>query len=141
MVETFTSAVCGSRVRQHLAIAFFAAAALVASAALGAVLGLAGSMVGTRPALIGAAVIAFLAALRETGLVRLPLPPSRRHVPERWRSELPLTLWSAGYGSGRGSSHSSPSPPSGSHALPRSPLVGPRSPRSALPFTERGGPS
>jgi hypothetical protein len=102
MVETFTPAVCGSRVRQHLAIAFFAAAALVASAALGAVLGLAGSMVGTRPALIGAAVIAFLAALRETGLVRLPLPQSRRQVPERWRSELPLPLWSAGYGAGLG---------------------------------------
>jgi hypothetical protein len=102
MVETFTPAVCGSRARQRLAIALFALGALVASAALGAALGLAGGLIGTRPALIAAAVVAFLAALRETGLVRLPLPQSRRQVPERWRSELPLPLWSAGYGAGLG---------------------------------------
>ena len=102
MVETFTPAVCGSRARQRLAIALFAAGALLASAALGAALGLAGSVIGTRPALIGAAVIAFLAALRETGVVRFPLPQSRRQVPERWRSELPLPVWSTGYGAGLG---------------------------------------
>jgi hypothetical protein len=102
MVETFTPAVCGSRSRQRLALVLFALGALAAAAALGAALGLAGSLVGTRPALIGAAALAALAALRELGLLRLPLPQSRRQVPERWRNELPLPLWSAGYGAGLG---------------------------------------
>jgi hypothetical protein len=102
MVETFTPAVCGSRSRQRLAAAFFALGALVASAALGAALGFLGGLVGTRPALIGALALAFLAALRELGLLRLPVPQARRQVPERWRSELPLPFWSAGYGAGLG---------------------------------------
>jgi hypothetical protein len=102
MVETFTPAVCGGRVRQRLALAAFAVGALVAAACVGALLGLAGSLVGTRGALIGAAALALLAALREAGLVRLPVPQSRRQVPDRWRSELPLPLWSAGYGAGLG---------------------------------------
>ena len=102
MVETFTPAVCGSRSRQRLALALFALGALAASAALGAALGLVGGLVGTRPALVGAAALAALAAVRELGLFRLPLPQSRRQVPERWRRELPLPLWSAGYGAGLG---------------------------------------
>ncbi|MEO8290147.1 MAG: hypothetical protein ABI649_04045 [Gaiellaceae bacterium] len=102
MVETFTPAVCGSRARQRLALALFAAGALVAAACVGAVLGLAGSLAGTRGALIAAAALALLAALREAGLVRLPVPQSRRQVPDRWRGELPLPVWSAGYGAGLG---------------------------------------
>ena len=102
MVETFTPAVCGSRARQRFAIVLFALAAILASAALGAVLGLVGSLIGTRPALIGAAALAFLALLRETAIVRLPIPQSRRQVPERWQYELALPLWSTGYGAGLG---------------------------------------
>jgi hypothetical protein len=102
MVETFTPAVCGSRNRQRLALALFAVAALAASAALGALLGLAGDALGARRALLGAAVLALLAAAREAGLISLPLPQVRRQVPERWRSELPLPVWSLGYGSGLG---------------------------------------
>jgi hypothetical protein len=102
MVETFTPAVCGSRLRQRLALVIFALAAVVASAALGAVLGFAGGFLGTRPALIVAAALAFLAALRESGAVALPLPQSRKQVPERWQYELPLPIWSAGYGAGLG---------------------------------------
>jgi len=102
MVETFTPAVCGSRARQRLAIVLFALAAILASAALGAVLGLVGSLIGTRPALIGAAALAFLALLRETAILPLPIPQSRRQVPERWQYELPLPLWSTGYGAGLG---------------------------------------
>jgi hypothetical protein len=102
MVETFTPAVCRSRPRQRLAIALFALAALAASAALGATLGFVGSLVGTRPALVAAAALAFLSALREAGVLRLPVPQSRRQVPERWQYELPLPLWSAGYGAGLG---------------------------------------
>jgi hypothetical protein len=102
MVETFTPAVCGSRSRQRLAVLLFAVGALLASAALGASLGLVGGLLGTRPALIGAAVVAFLAVLREAGLLRVPIPQSRRQVPERWRSQWPLPAWSFGYGAGLG---------------------------------------
>jgi hypothetical protein len=102
MVETFTPAVCGSRTRQRLAIVLFAGGAVLASAALGAALGFAGGLVGTRPALIVAATLAFLAALREAGVLSVPVPQSRRQVPERWQYELPLPLWSAGYGAGLG---------------------------------------
>jgi hypothetical protein len=102
MVETFTPAVCGSRSRQRAALALFAAGALTASAAVGFVLGFVGGLVGSRPALIAAAVLAGLAALRELGVARLPVPQSRRQVPERWRNELPLPVWSAGYGAGLG---------------------------------------
>ena len=102
MVETFTPAVCRSRSRQRLAIALFALAALAASAALGAALGFIGGLVGTRPALIAAAALAFLAALREAGVLAVPVPQSRRQVPERWQYELPLPVWSAGYGAGLG---------------------------------------
>jgi hypothetical protein len=102
MVETFTPAVCGSRLRQRLALAAFAAGALAAAAGVGAVLGLAGSLVGTRTALLVAAALALVAALREAGLVRVPVPQSRRQVPDRWRGELPLPLWSLGYGAGLG---------------------------------------
>ncbi len=102
MVETFTPAVCRSRSRQRLAIALFALAALAASAALGAALGFVGGLVGTRPVLIAAAALAFLAALREAGVLPVPVPQSRRQVPERWHYELPLPVWSAGYGAGLG---------------------------------------
>ena len=34
--------------------------------------------------------------------MRLPLPQARRQVPERWRFELPLPVWSTGYGAGLG---------------------------------------
>src|SRR4051794_19747025 len=102
MVETFTPAVCGSRSRQRLALVLFSGGALLASAALGGALGFAGSLIGRTPAPILAAVVAALAALRETGVLRLPLPQSRRQVPEGWRNDLPLPMWSAGYGAGLG---------------------------------------
>src|SRR5918992_1317510 len=83
MVETFTPAVCGSRARQRAAAALFALAAVATAAVLGAAL-------------------ALLAAGREAGLLRLPLPQSRRQVPESWRFELPLPVWATGYGAGLG---------------------------------------
>ena len=101
MVETFTPAVCGSRNRQRLALAGFALGALVASALVGAALGALGGLLGMELALVAAA-FALLAAAREAGLLRIPLPQSRRQVPERWRSTLPLPVWSAGYGAGLG---------------------------------------
>src|SRR6266576_2052077 len=108
MVETFTPAVCGSRRRRCLALVGFGAAALVASALVGAALGLLGSVLGAGLTLaaagltLAAAGLALLAAAREGGLLRLPLPQARRQVPERWRAELPLPLWSTGYGAGLG---------------------------------------
>jgi hypothetical protein len=101
MVETFTPAVCGSSHRQRLALGCFALGALVASALVGAALGELGQLLGLRLAAV-AAVLALVAAAREAGLVRLPLPQSRRQVPEQWRADLPLPLWSTGYGAGLG---------------------------------------
>jgi TolB protein len=103
MVETITPAVCGSRRRHRIALALFAVSALAGAAAVGLLLGFAGSVVGAGTALaVAAAVLAGLAALRELGLARIPLPQARRQVPERWHAELPLPLWSAGYGAGLG---------------------------------------
>jgi hypothetical protein len=101
MVETFTPAVCGSRRRQRLALLCFALGALVASALVGAALGALGQLLGMRVAMVAAA-LALLAAAREAGLLPLPLPQSRRQVPERWRAELPLPVWGTGYGAGLG---------------------------------------
>ncbi len=101
MVETFTPAVCGSRRRQRLALTGFAVGAVAASALVGAALGAVGALLGTQLAFLVAA-LALLAAAREAGIVRLPLPQLRRQVPERWRSELPLPVWSVGYGIGLG---------------------------------------
>jgi hypothetical protein len=101
MVETFTPAVCGSRRRQRFALVGFAAGALAASALVGAALGGIGALVGAEIAL-PVAGLALLAAVREAGLLRVPLPQVRRQVPERWRAELPLPVWSVGYGAGLG---------------------------------------
>jgi len=102
MLETFTPAVCGSRKRQIVAQALFAVAAVATAAALGLALGLAGNALGAERAVLVAAALALLAAAREAGLLRLPLPQARRQVPEHWRSELPLPVWSTGYGAGLG---------------------------------------
>jgi hypothetical protein len=102
MVETFTPAVCGSRSRTRLAVVVFAAGAIASAAVLGALLGLAGGVLGARQAVLAAAALALAAAAREAGFVRLPLPQARRQVPERWRAELPLPIWAAGYGAGLG---------------------------------------
>ena len=102
MLETFTPAVCGSRKRQMLAQAIFSAAAVATSAALGLALGFAGSLLGAQHAVLAAAALALVAAAREGGLLRLPLPQPRRQVPESWRFELPLPVWAGGYGAGLG---------------------------------------
>jgi cytochrome c biogenesis protein CcdA len=102
MLETFTPAVCGSRKRQMIAQGLFAAAAVATAAALGLVLGFAGDLLGAERAVLAAAVLALVAAGREAGLLRLPLPQARRQVPERWRFELPLPVWATGYGAGLG---------------------------------------
>lgn len=102
MVETFTPAVCGSRTRQRVAAALFALSAVATAAALGALLALIGAALGADRAVLAAAALALLAAGREAGLLRLPVPQSRRQVPEGWRFELPLPVWATGYGAGLG---------------------------------------
>jgi hypothetical protein len=102
MIETITPAVCGGRNQYRLAFAAFTLGALAAAALLGAALGLAGSVFGVRDAVIAVAVLAALAAVREAGLLRLPLPQLRLQVPESWHHELPLSVWATGYGAGLG---------------------------------------
>jgi hypothetical protein len=102
MLETFTPAVCGSRKRQIVAQALFAATAVATAATLGLALGALGSALDARQAVLAAAALALLAAAREAGIVRFPLPQARRQVPERWRFELPLPVWATGYGAGLG---------------------------------------
>jgi cytochrome c biogenesis protein CcdA len=103
MIETITPAVCGSRRRQRLALAGFTVGAVCASLAVGALLGLTGSLLGAQRAILAVAAVALIAAAREAGLLRIRLPQSRRQVPERWRAVLPLPVWSFGYGAGLGS--------------------------------------
>jgi hypothetical protein len=102
MLETFTPAVCGSRKRQIVAQVLFAVTAVGTAAGLGFVLGLAGAGLGARQALLAAAALALVGAAREAGILRFPLPQSRRQVPERWRFERPLPVWASGYGAGLG---------------------------------------
>lgn len=102
MIETISPAVCGSRRRHRLALACFALGALCASFALGALLGLAGTLLGAERAVLAVAALALVAAAREAGLLRIPVPQLRKQVPERWRASLPLPVWTFGYGAGLG---------------------------------------
>ena len=102
MVETITPAGCGSRRRYRIALALFALGALLASAALGAALGLLGAGLDRTVALAVVAALALVAAAREIGLLPGPVPGGRGQVPERWRREWPLPAWALAYGAGLG---------------------------------------
>src|SRR5438270_289777 len=102
MVVTITPAGCGSRRRHRVAAVAFAAGSIAAAATVGALAGAAGGSLGAARWAAAAALLAALAALREAGVLRVRLPQSRRQVPERWRRELPLPVWAAGYGAGLG---------------------------------------
>ena len=98
MAETFTPAVCGGSYRRTIAIALFAMGAVASAATLGFALGSIGARVPQRVSLGLALAVGVVAALRECGVVRIPVPAMRRQVPEAWRRERPLFVWSAGYG-------------------------------------------
>ena len=102
MVETITPAGCGSRQRYRVALALFSVGAIAAAAALGALLGVVGEQFDRSWTLPVLAVLALLAALREWGVLRVPVPGAHRQVPERWRREWPLGAWSLAYGAGLG---------------------------------------
>jgi len=98
MIETFTPHVCGGRARRNLGVALFALGAILASAALGAVLGLAGSGLPRHWtwALLG--LLALVGAARDLGIIRIALPQRRGQVPEPWRRTWPLVAWAPAYG-------------------------------------------
>ena len=102
MIETITPAGCGGRNRYRVALLLFTLGAVSAAAGVGALLGLLGGALGAERAVLLLATVAALAAAREAGIVRVPLPQLRYQVPERWHHELPLPAWSAGYGAGLG---------------------------------------
>ncbi len=104
MAESLTPAGCGSRRAQWVGILAFTVAAVIVAAAVGAVAGAIGSLLPSRPAVVvGAVGIIVVAALRETGVLRVPVPAIRRQVPESWRRRLPVPVWAAGYGAILGS--------------------------------------
>ncbi len=86
MVETFSPAVCGTA-DESIAQALFAARRDRRRRRRVGLL-----LAPPRLARARAAAVALAVAgvLREAGLVRFPLPQSRRQVPERWHHELPL---------------------------------------------------
>ncbi len=98
MVETFTPAGCGGRRRQAAAVLLFTIGAIAAATGLGAILGAFGGVLSTPWVVAVATTLAVLGALRESGVLRIPLPDLRRQVPEPWRREKPLAFWSTGYG-------------------------------------------
>jgi MFS family permease len=98
MIETFTPHMCGSRRRRNLGVALFAGGAILASAALGAILGLAGEGLPTRWTLVLLGALALFGAARDLGIIRMKLPQRRGQVPEPWRREWPLVAWAPAYG-------------------------------------------
>ncbi|MDH3226067.1 MAG: hypothetical protein OEM67_03150 [Thermoleophilia bacterium] len=102
MIETITPAGCGGRNRYLVSLAAFALAALLAAAALGALVGAVGGLLTPSVGIVLAAALAVLGIVRELGIARISVPELGRQVPERWRRELPLPVWSAGYGAGLG---------------------------------------
>lgn len=98
MAETFTPAVCGGPTRRVFAVVLFTLGAIAAAATLGFALGGIGGHVPRRLSLGLALAVGLVAVLRECGVVRLPIPAFRRQVPEAWRRERPLVVWSTGYG-------------------------------------------
>jgi hypothetical protein len=98
MAETFTPAGCGGRIPRVVAVLLFSGAAVASAALLGGALGWLGSLVSGRWLLVAAVALVAAAALREMGVLRVPVPALRRQVPEQWRRERPLVVWSTGYG-------------------------------------------
>ncbi len=97
MIETITPAGCGGRRRQLVALAWFAAGAVLSAATIGALAGWGGAFVGRPVARAGAATVALLAVAGALASRRL-LPQRTAQVPEPWRRERLLWQWSSGYG-------------------------------------------
>ena len=98
MVETISPAVCGTRRRTALALTLFAAGS-IGVAARSACCSACSARRRSCPSRSRSRSPACCAS---RALIRLPVPQSRRQVPERWHHELPLPVWSLGYGAGLG---------------------------------------
>lgn len=98
MIESLTPVLCGGRRRRVAGLGLFAAGAIGSSAALGAVLGLAGSGMSTRTGLLVLAGLALAGAARDAGVIRVDIPQRRGQVPEPWRRVLPVWVWTPAYG-------------------------------------------
>ena len=102
MVETITSDVCGSRRRQRAALRVLHSGRAGRVRVRGCPARARRIARGGPWALPVAALLALVGAAREGGFAPVPLPQSRRQVPEPWRFRLPLPVWAAGYGAGLG---------------------------------------
>lgn len=105
MVETIAPVVYGTRPRYFLAVLIHAFSATLAAAAFGALLGLAGGMLGAPWGRAGAAaviVIAGLYLLRETTGLPVPTLDRKRQVPDWWRTFYSPPVTVALYGAGLG---------------------------------------
>jgi Methylamine utilisation protein MauE len=106
MVETITPVVHGGRAgRWGGSVALHVTGAMASAAALGAILGGAGSLLGAPWGGGGALLIALVAALylvREATVVPVPVPQLRRQVPQWWRTFFSLPIAAFLYGAGLG---------------------------------------
>jgi hypothetical protein len=105
MAETITPVVHGgSRRAWALSVAVHAFGALVAAAALGALLGGFGALLGApwgRAGAIGVAAVAGVYLVAEFG-IGVPVPQLRRQVPDWWRTFFPPRVAAFLYGIGLG---------------------------------------
>jgi hypothetical protein len=106
MAETIVPVVHGGRRSSYWAtVALHTLAATAAAAALGLVLGLAGMLAGAPWGALGAAALALTAALyalREAFGLPVPIPNSRRQVPDWWRTFFSPPAAAVLYGLGLG---------------------------------------
>jgi hypothetical protein len=106
MVETITPVVHGGRrSRWAWSLALYVAGATTTAAAFGALLGVAGALLGAPWGAAGLALVATLAVLylaREVLGVPIPVPQLRRQVPDWWRTFFPFAPASFLYGVGLG---------------------------------------
>jgi len=98
MVESLTPVLCGGRARRALGLGLFALGAVGAAAALGGLLGAAGAGLPRGAALGALGALAVAGAARDLGLLPVGLPQRRGQVPEHWRRELPVAVWTPLYG-------------------------------------------
>ena len=105
MVETISPVVYGTRTRWVGAVALHALGAAATAAAFGAVVAVAGALLGAPWGRAGAVIVAAVAVLylsRELTGVRIPVPQLRRQVPDWWRTYFGKPLAAFLYGAGLG---------------------------------------
>jgi hypothetical protein len=91
--------------RERIGVTLHAAASVLGGGAFGASLGLIGGLLfGASPsrAALAAGGVAAVYSLRESGLVKVPAPQSRRQVPNAWRWRYRPEVASALYGGALG---------------------------------------